>query len=294
MSVALGPPRFLTRRYLSGAQVYASGSAADMGPANLLDGDRTMRWRATSAQEAYVDLDLGEIKPVNCLAIVQHNLSYDGELEIKAGAAQGGGELLTAAHDAWEPLWGADECPADEHDADGFPTDEERAKYFPAGTLRLIYLEGLVLPRWLRVTLAGPTWADEFNPGGLIQAGTIIPGCYFEADRRVVEPLQLGPEETSKLDYAEGGQLWLDEEARFRGGQYKFERLAPEMAIGGWYDLLQEVGVGRHLVADFFPGARSQVLRLRNQFYCHLTKLQRISLDRMVKGALSLEIRESN
>ncbi len=292
--MALGPPRFLTRRYLGGAQVYASGSAAALGVANLLDEDRTMLWRADSASEAYVDLDLGEIKPVNCIAMIQHNLSYDGGLEIRAGAAQGGGELMTVAYDAWEPLWGGDESPADEHDADGFPTDEERAKYFPAGTMRLIYLDQLVLPRWLRVYLHGPTWADEYNPTGLIQAGIVIPGCYFEADRRVSAPLPLGPEETSKLDYAEGGQVWVDEGARFRGGQYKFDNSAAGVALGGWYDLLQEVGVGKHLVADLFPGAISQVLRIRNQFYCHLTKFQRISLDRMVRGGLALEIRESN
>ena len=293
--MALSPPRFLTRRYLDLDQlaIFASSEATGFGVANLLDEARTQVWRATSAEAAHVDLDLGLALPVNCLAVVQHNLSYEGVIQISAGADQGGAELLEHEEDAWECLWGADECAADEHGADGYPSSEELARYFPAGTLRLIYLPQLVSARWWRIGLVGPAWADQYNPSGLIQAGAILPGFYFQADRGVSAPLPLGPDDDSKLDYAEGGQHWRDEGPRYRGGKYPFQQLEEGQAVGSWWDLLQEVGVGVSFVADYFPGATSQVLRLRNQLYCHQVKIQPINLSRVVKGALTLEVRES-
>ncbi len=295
--MTLEPSRFLTRRYLNLDQValHASSEAEGFGVANLLDDARSQVWRATSTDAAHVDLDLGQALPVNCLAVVNHNLSYKGRITISAGAAQGGAERLAIEEDAWECLWGADECAADEHGADGYPSNEERARYFPAGSLRLIYLAELVSARWWRVGLVGPTWADEYNPAGLIQAGAIIPGFYFRSDRRVCAPLAAGPGSETKLEYSDGGQHWRAEGPHYRGGKYKFEQLDAGQAVGSWWDLLQEVDVGLSFVADFFPGAASQVLRLRHQIYCHQPKSQGqpISLDRMTRGALTLEVRES-
>jgi hypothetical protein len=286
--------RFITRRYLKEASFTVSGTSGDMGPANLLDHDRTQVWRAPSGLEAYADFDLGEEKPWNAIVIVSHSLGYEGGFEIWAGSSPGQADILSETYDAWEPLWGYDECLYDEHGYDGFPTEEERERYFPAGSLRIIYLSQLIMARYGRLVMAGPAWSSEQNPDGLIQAGCIIPGYYFQADRPVGLPLPLGPEDNSILDYGPAGQLLSDEGPRFRAGRYTFEASHINQLMGPWYDALQEIGVGKPFVADFFPGMDSQVIRIRNQLYCHLVKINQPNWNRPRHGDIVLEVRESN
>ena len=80
--------RFITRRYLNDASFTVSGISGDLGPANLLDHDRTQVWRAPSSQEAYADFDLSEPKPWNAIAIVSHSLGYEGSFEVWASQHQ--------------------------------------------------------------------------------------------------------------------------------------------------------------------------------------------------------------
>lgn len=286
--------RFITRRYLKDISFTSSGAAGDLGSANLLDHDRTQVWRAPSGQEAFLDFDLGTEKPWNAIVIVSHSLSYNGAFEVWAGSSQGQSDILMESHDAWETLWGFDECLFDEHGFDGFPTEEERGLYFPAGSLRIIYLGAQVMARFGRLVMTGPAWSDEQNPNGYIQAGCVIPGVYFRADRPISIPLTLGPEDGSRLDYGPAGQLWTDEGPWHRAGRYVYQASRIKNLMGAWYDTLQEVGVGKPFVADFFPGMDIQSIRIRNQLYCHLVKLNPPNWNRPRRGDMVLDVRESN
>jgi|Deesub1362A_J573_1020465.scaffolds.fasta_scaffold01721_9 hypothetical protein len=278
---------------MASAQVFASGEEPGLGAGNLLDEARSLVWRAPSSSEAWVDVDLGEALPINAVAVVNHNLSYEGSFEIAAGDSQGSADALNISLEAWEPLWGVDECGADEHGADGYLSSEERERYFPAGSLRLVYLDELIVARWVRIRFLGPTWADQFNPDGKIQCGVLVVGYALESARLPSGPLPLGPQDSSRLAYSEGGQCFRDPGPAYRMGRYQFQFVRGEQVAGGWYDLLQEVGVGKSFVADFFPDAPSQVLRIRNQIYGHLTKLAPIKLTRGIWGGVVLDIRES-
>lgn len=287
-------PRIWTRELLLQAALSATGSAAGLGVANLQDEDRGLVWRGPDGDYGRVDFDFGEVMAWNCLAIGGHSLSYGGGFEIWAGETPGGKEVLELNADAWEPQWALDEMPIDSHTIDGYPTEAERLSLYPAGNLRLIYLDEVVLSRYASVGLVGPVWASQWNPDGAVEAGVIIPGMYLEATRYISAPVQLGPETMSKGYYMEGGEHRRTPGPQHRAGTYRIAALSEGEVMGAWYDLLQILDTHQSFVADFFPGARSRALSIRNRLYCHLTRLDMPTIDKHGRGGITLTVRESH
>lgn len=290
----IGYARFLLPTYMLDATVTASGEETGFGASNALETqERSLVWRAPAGSGAHLDFVFSEPETVNAIVIANSSLSYEGAYLLEGGSTPGDDDVFSAEFDAWEPLWAIDEMPIDLHSIDGYPSLVELPSYYPSGTLRLKYFNDLPMAKYWRLNFQGPAWESEFNPDGRIQAGAVILGAYLQADRRIKAPDGSHPKDETKLVYTEGNQHSKDEGPRYRENHVVFENLDAAQVMGPWYDMVQALGVGTCFVADLYPGANSQVVRIRNQLYCYLTKTNSMPMDGLY-GQVTLDIREAS
>ena len=281
--------RFMLGTDVDRATLSASSASPNLPVKNLQDQQRTKKWRAAGCAGEHVGIDFGAVKPVSALALIQHNLTYDGRITITAGSSAGAGDLFSQTWPAWEPLFGFGEGGFGEHGLGGYLTPDEAATYFPAGTMRLIYFDE-VRARYWRVTLA-----DAANPDGWLEAGRLILGCFRQSTRMVSSPMRITPQDPSLVTYSKGGQAWRDAQTKFRMGSYRYEYIPDNQTYGLFFAMLQELGAGVSFAADFFHGDRQMSRRLHNQLYCHipagaLPPLENVSPN---YGHVELTVRES-
>jgi hypothetical protein len=289
--------RFLLPWYMDdAAAIGQSSEETGFESDNVVDiEERGTVWRASSATTAYVDIQLDDDHPVNLIAILNHNMDYDSSFTLRGGSTQGAEDLYADdTFDCWEPLWGVDECVVDDHGADGYLTYRERDMFYPFGSVRLYYLSDTVNCEYWRLSYSGNTWGvTTENPNGYIETGAILLGPYIESDSPVNDTTYVGPQDDGNIIYNEAGGHWKDRGASYRGGEYPYSQQEGSAIMGAWYDMLQELGTGKSFIADWFYGAGSQALRVRNQMYCHLTTMNKPKLKIPFTGDLVLKVRES-
>ncbi|MCB2186478.1 MAG: hypothetical protein KQJ78_08680 [Deltaproteobacteria bacterium] len=279
--------RLLLGSLVDGATLTASSAAAALPVTHLQDQFRTRVWRAAGCASEYVDLDFGQARAFNCLALVNHNLTAFGAISLAAGTLAGGDDLKNDTYPAWEPLFGFGEGGFGETGYGGYLTPEEVAAYFPAGTLRVIYFDQVVARFW-RVSLADPG-----NPAGHVEAGRLLLDAYRSSGRGVSEGMENAPRDPSSITYSKGGQPWRDRQTKFREASYRYDQVDPGETWGTWYATVQQLGVGVSFVGDFLAGLGILGGRLHNQLYCHLTEPAAVEVGALCRGSLALSVRES-
>jgi hypothetical protein len=281
--------RVLTGTDIDAATLTASSEANGLPVENLQSDFRKRVWRSTALDGQYVDIDFGETKACNALALVNHNLTASGEITLTAGTSAGDNSLLDVTFDAWEPLFGLGEGGFGLHGWGGFLTAEEIATYLPAGTMRLYYFTDAVTARYWRVAFSDPT-----NPDGYIEAGRILMDSYQEAIDGIA---RLGnvPVDPSTVQYSKGGQAWRNRQTPYRTAQAQISAIHEEDIYSLWYALAQEVGVGRSFVADLLAEGDNVGMRLHNQLYCHIPQggISEIVVTPPAVGSFNLSLRES-
>ena len=289
------PSKFMVpSRYMDKALVDSSGAVDGFGAPNVLDTDRTQLWRATVDDGAYLDFDLGELKPLNFFAVLNHSLAHGGSFELWAsGTGVGGSDALNQTFDAWVPFRNIDELDIDEQNIDGYLGEDEIARYMSTGTRRFIYLDERILARYLRLYFHGPTWSTTYNPDGLVEAGFVAFGSYFQSDVFATAPVQAGPQTKSKHVEPEEGGPWVDVGNHYRAGTYNYDYSDESMVMGPWYDLLEDAGMEKPIFADIFPGAKSTALELRSQYYGLLESISEPKILAGPYGGVTLKIREN-
>lgn len=281
--------RFLLGTAVDQAQISASSQVDTLPVGNLQDQQRTKLWRATGCAQEYVDIDLGRVKSLTALALIQHNLSYDGVITLQAGSAPGTSDLMDQAYPAWEPLFGLGEGGLGQYGLGGYLTPEQVRTFFPAGTLRIIYFHE-VRARYWRLLLE-----DADNPDGYLQAGRVILDFYRQSSRMVASGMKITAQDPSKVSYSKGGQAWRDARTKYRTGTYRYQYIPENQTYGLFFAMLQELGVGVSFVADFFHGDSQVSRRLHNQLYCHIPAGALPPLENLTPnyGHVTLTVRES-
>jgi hypothetical protein len=271
------------------ATLTASSASPSLPVKNLQDQQRTKKWRTTGCAEEHVDIDFGAVKPANALALIQHNLTYDGQITITAGSSPGASDLFSQTWPAWEPLFGFGEGGSGVHGLGGYLTPAEVETYFPAGTMRLIYFDE-VRARYWRITLA-----DAGAPDGWLEAGRLILDYCRQSTRMVSSPMRITPQDPSLVTYSKGGQAWRDAQTKFRTGTYRYEYIPDNQTYGLFFAMIQELGAGVSFAADFFHGDSQVSRRLHNQLYCHIPAGALPPLENVTPnyGHVELTVRES-
>lgn len=196
-------------RKFDGAALSCSSEADTWPVINLQDPLRTRAWRSTDLVDQWWQVDFGEATYCTCLALVNHNLTFNGQVRVQASddpAFAEGNLLRNDLFPAWTDIIGAGEGGAGEHGAGGVFLESERAYYTP-NPIRIIYFSPVgddqILARYWRVLLADPT-----NPDGYFAIGRVFLCCYDEYAKIFAYDWRYGGVDDSQVDYSKGGQPW--------------------------------------------------------------------------------------
>ena len=258
-----GGSRILLPTFVDAGTVSASSAGASAPASNLQNKFRGKTWQATGCVSEHVDVDFGQDRSINALALVNHNLSYNAELEVSLGSSQGAADIGSGSFPGWAPFFAfIDSIP---HGYGGFVSDLEAERLYWTGHLRLIYFETALSARWLRLDISDPD-----NENGLITAGRLLAGIYMASTKVPVIGASSRPVDPSVINYSLGGQGWKDSLPQRREAKYKYRYTPGDETHTVWYDFLRRMGTGEPFVADIFPKISDVDLRLNNLLYCEI------------------------
>lgn len=285
-----GGSRILLPTFVDAGTVSASSAAASAPASNLQNKYRGKVWRATGCAAEHVDVNFGQERPINAVALVNHNLSYDAELTIALGSSQGASDVGSGDFPAHMPLFGWNKDGWNEHGWGGFPSTVEEGRLYWTGFLRIIYFEAALSARWLRVAIADPD-----NEDGYVALGRLLAGSYIGSTCGPSRGMGNRPVDPSTISYSLGGQSSKDEMPPYREAVYEFAHTPGDETFAAWFDFLRQIGTGEPFVGDFLPYISDPDARLNNLLYCELPadSIQPVRIGAGLYGAVSLQIRES-
>ena len=153
----------------SATVVTALTSATKFPVARLQSAFRQVRWRSTGIVSEYVQFDFGSAQIVQCLFILDHNLTGEAMVELRGST-------------------------------DGFvASDEVLGVFTPASDPLVEYIDTTQF-RYYRLTFADPT-----NLDGYIEVGRIHMGPYYEAKRNFNHGYAMGAADLSETVTSRNG-----------------------------------------------------------------------------------------
>jgi hypothetical protein len=243
-------------RWFDAAVLTPSSAAAGYPAACLQDAQQTRTWRTTGLTGASLAIDLGAAQYCSCLALINHNLTFNGKVRVQAAAVPDFGTLLKDdEYDAWPDIIGAGEGGAGQHGAGGVLLDSERRYYVP-NPLRILYFEppegqDHVSARYWRLL-----FEDAGNPDGFVEIGRIFLGLYDEYARNPGYGWGYSYQDDSSITRSPGGQPWTDRRLPYRILDLPWKAFLNEDKYWRLAFFLKQVGISRDFVIDCFPAGR--------------------------------------
>lgn len=255
--------RFLLPGLIDAASVTASSAVTNFPATNVQDEQRTL-YHEFNGKSGYYSVDFGDLKTINGLAIINHNMTTSASITVQAGTSAGGSDLYSGVFAPWESLWGFGEGGFGLHGFGGYLSPSEVGVYFPAGTLCLIELPTSITARYWKITV------DDSTNSGNVRVGRLIMDSFWETERYPRTGMQNTPVDPSTVSYSVGGQAWRDNLTKFREAIITFEDVPESESYGLFYAMLLQVGVGVSFVADLIPDAEVMGQKYHNRLYCHI------------------------
>lgn len=232
-------------RILYNAASDASGatitSSSPVGSSNTDDNAVDNRvgkvWRTDLATTEWIKWDLGSAQDIDCVAILNHNLTASATITFELNSA-----------DSWTPP-GFSESPTIATDSDG----------------NVITRIGHMLAsqqsyRWVRLTIDDPT-----NPDGYIQIGRVMFGAYYETTRDMSDDFRVEVIDPSEGDDKPGEVPIRSELARFRRIRTSFE-IVGQTESDKWEAIFDTIGMRKPAVIWWTPATRPT----KDMAYCFL------------------------
>ena len=246
-------------RVFDAATLAASSAVASLPVTNLQDRLRKRVWRTTGPYAESVTANLGtpaagESRPfINCVALINHNLTMAGTIRVQASATSDfAALLLDETFDAWGDIIGAGEGGFGGYGFGGRLTPAELALVAP-DNVRVLYLAGtLEASGYWRVILDDPA-----NPAGYLQVGRLYLSYYDEARYSFAHPWSLGGIDLSSVTYTDGGQPWTDIKPFQTQLQFSWEGFADLDKYWLFFIHIRRVGLAYDWIIDPFPEAVS-------------------------------------
>lgn len=189
--------------------ITADDEVATLPVENLQDRQIVRIWRnaQTSAQ---IDVDFGQGRLVNFVALIKHSLSqlatirfrFSNEADFSTNVYDSG------TFDAWPVLEEFGTLPWGVFQWGGFLNPEIAAEY-TISTFDV--LDEAVVARYLRIDMS-----DASNPEGYIQAGRLISGPAYQPSINYANGVEFEFIDESRVTKSRGGQTFVDEVERYR------------------------------------------------------------------------------
>ena len=269
------------------ATLSATSEASGFPASNLQEQRRKKTWRSTSLTSQYISIDFGSDMYANCVALINHNLTHNGQFRLTAtdnADYESDLKLDTGWIDAWQTVWGFGEGGFGEHGFGGVPTATEVSELFP-GVIRIYYFSTTAARYWRLY------FSDDSNPDGYFELGRLFLTHYFEPSYNFAWGWKFIPQDRTQVKYTRGGQpitYILEKQYKVK---FNFEWIEKDEAWSYFVDIIRRFGIRKDIVIDMFPD-ETKMKGVFTRLYGRFEEVPELS-DEIRRDTISLNFIES-
>lgn len=206
------------------SSIGASSEAATLPVENLQDRQLVKVYRSNGATTVQIDVDFGQGRIVDFIALIRHNISQTGTIRWRLSNFS---DFSTTTYDsgsidAWPVVEEFGTLPWGIFSWGGYLNPQVAANYTISS---FAVLTTAVQARYLRINIV-----DGDNADGYIQAGRLICGPSYRPSTNYGFGAQFEFVDESRVVKSRGGQTFVDEVERFRRARFELINL-PEAEI---------------------------------------------------------------
>jgi hypothetical protein len=266
--------------------ITASSEAANFPVANLIDPLRSITWRSQNINNPYLTVD--KLAPRYCtvIALINHNLTYKGQIKIKSSNLADFSvlEREEVTFDAWEPIIGYGEGGYGMHGYGGQFQEADRLFYTP-NPIRAMYLSPEEA-RYERITFDDPT-----NTDGYIEVGIVFCGLYDEYPNPEFG-FSYDSRDESEHNYTPGGVRWTDIVPARRLQEFPYEVFDDAYKYWQMVFWANKVGMGKSFIIDPLHNSAKASEPYFTRMYAHLDSYPKITQRNLNISETSIVIEE--
>lgn len=281
-NVMLGFPNRIDAATLSGGSWQASLPLTNLKNRTL---GKVARSADALAASTKFDLDLGAEKNIRLLSLINHNLSLDATVQIKASATADFAVLLydSGTVDVWPAMYNTLDLDwEDDNWWDGKYTDEQRNGY----TWTFVQLlTSRILARYWRVEIT-----DTTNAAGYVQIGRVFIGPTWQPTINMSYGASLAWETDTQEQRARSGALYFDRRNPRRTVRFSLQNMLVDEALAMAFEIQRRAGLDAEVLYIFDPD--DTVHALRRRFLGRLRELSPIEYPYYARQQTNFQIEE--
>lgn len=268
------------------------GSASGWPVESVQDQRRKMSWKSSGLTGCKINIDFGSEVYFSGIGIVNHNLTTEATITVKAGSTPGESSLLNETFYAVDSVVGFGEGGFGDYGFGGFISDAEAEKLSTDQRVAHVFSVG-VSTRYATIE-----FDDPYNPDGYVEVGRIFLCEVVNSPRMPLEGMKIFPvDETNKHTRKTlGGEKRANRQDIYFRLEIDLAYIPPEqvwwdilvmlMAVGTFKDFITDISFlddGTEEYQDFFIGC----------IYGRLVNNAGVTLTQMLYGHTPLVIEES-
>ena len=209
--------------------------------ANLQDMQPQIVWRSTSTANQTITIPLVSSRSINCVALMNHNLSGSATIRVQGASDAGFSTILfDTTYDALDPAFGWGEFPWGMVGWGGY--SEEGWQYQFS-----VFWITLTIARYWRIIIS-----DATNAAGYLQAGRIVLGQYWTPQANMEWGYTLDWTDPSDIKRTRGSSWRSDNKAPYRQVKMSFRWLDVNEA-GSVLDMKRLNGRRTDMLVSSYP-----------------------------------------
>lgn len=194
--------------------------------------------RTTNAAESssVINMDLGKIRGIRVVSLVNHNISLLGTYRVRGGVDAAVSDYDSGILQVWPPVYGEDELEWEEDNWWlGTYTDEEISGY----TTNICHiLPATNFYRYWRIEIF-----DSLNAAGYIQLGRVFLGSAWEPERDAEVGLMSGWETNTQVQQALSGTKYFQRRTPYRVTKFSLNVMGVDEAMGKAFEIDRRLGI---------------------------------------------------
>lgn len=209
----------------SATSIAADDEVASLPVENLQDRQLVRVWRNTQTT-AQIDVDFGQGRILNFLALIRHNISQTGTIRWRLSDVSDFSTTVydSGVKDAWPVVEEFGTLPWGVFSWGGYLNPQIAAEYTISS---FDVLTSPVQAQYLRIDISDPS-----NLSGYLQAGRLISGPAYQPSVNYANGVEFEFVDESRITKSRGGQTFVDEVERFRRMRFELINI-PEAEIFG-------------------------------------------------------------
>lgn len=270
--------------YSDGGTLTVDDEVATLPASNLQDQQIVKIWRNTQTS-AQIDVDFGQQRIVDFMALIRHNISQTGTIRWRLSAVS---DFSTTVYDsgtidAWPVVEEFGTLPWGVFQWGGRLNPEVAAEYTISS---FDVLTSAVQARYLRIDIS-----DSLNADGYLQAGRLIAGPSYKPSVNYANGVQFEFVDESRVTKSRGGQTFVDEVERYRVMRFELINLPENEMFGNVFNSIDRLrGVSKDILVIPQP-AKSSTWITQN-IYGRIRQTQPITNSALTYYGRMIEVEE--